>query len=311
MKVTRFINKIYKIGFLKTFKLIKDKSVKGFIPTYYKLKWNRCKNKKDYIGVSRVKRDTPLIVSLTTYPARINTIHLVIQTLLMQSLKPNIMILWLANEQFPNKKLPNELIILQKYGLQIKWCSDIKSYKKLIPTLLIYPQAVIITVDDDVYYHSKMIERLYNSYCSDPTCIHCHRATKIIMKNNEFKAIGGGYDIYPHSSFLHKLTGVSGVCYPPNALFKDITKEELFMLLAPTNDDIWFWLMAVLNGKRCNVVNHSCTALYYIKNTQNESLSLINDNGDKLFWQQLQNMFNYYPQLKTILLDEWQKENHN
>ena len=58
-----------------------------------------------------------------------------IKTLLKQTVKPDKVVLWLAEEQFPQKEneLPSELLELQNFGLTIKWCTDIRSYKKLIP----------------------------------------------------------------------------------------------------------------------------------------------------------------------------------
>ena len=48
---------------------------------------------------------TPLIIaSLTTFPQRINIVSETIKTILAQSIKPDKVILWLAEEQFPQKE---------------------------------------------------------------------------------------------------------------------------------------------------------------------------------------------------------------
>ena len=98
-----------------------------------------------------------IIVSLTSYPARIDVVNTTIESILNQSLKANRIILWLAPEQFPNKEkdLPDKLIKLKKYGLIIDWYHDIGSYKKLIPTLKLYPNDIIVTADDDVLYNKE------------------------------------------------------------------------------------------------------------------------------------------------------------
>jgi hypothetical protein len=85
-------------------------------------------------------------------------VHKTIETLLNQSHKADKVILWLAEEEFPNKEkgLPRELIQLIKSGLTISWCRDIKSYKKLIPALEKYPKSIIVTADDDLYYQKNM-----------------------------------------------------------------------------------------------------------------------------------------------------------
>ena len=74
-----------------------------------------------------------IIVSLTSYPPRIQYVYITIKSLLKQTLKPNIIILWLAKSEFPNKNndLPNTLLSLRKYRLKIEYYEqNIKSYKK-------------------------------------------------------------------------------------------------------------------------------------------------------------------------------------
>ena len=103
-------------------------------------------------GCSPVKHSPELIVSLTSYPTRIGTVHKTIETILCQTERPDRIILWLAPEQFPKAALglPRKLKRLTKYGLEIQWYHDIKSYKKLIPALHQYPDAIIVTADDNV-----------------------------------------------------------------------------------------------------------------------------------------------------------------
>lgn len=55
------------------------------------------------------------------------------------------------------------------------------------------------------------------------------------MSESELEVIAGGYDVYSEPSYLHKLTGGSGTCYPPHSLHPDVLNEALFMQLAPTN----------------------------------------------------------------------------
>ena len=68
--------------------------------------------KSSYVGVQEQNNSLELIVSLTSYPARIPYIKYTLYTLLMQSYKPNQILLWLSKEEFPNKEkdLPQELL---------------------------------------------------------------------------------------------------------------------------------------------------------------------------------------------------------
>ena len=59
-----------------------------------------------YCITHKIKRDNineDIIVSLTSYPARINQLHLTIQSILRQTMSANKVILYLALSDFPNK----------------------------------------------------------------------------------------------------------------------------------------------------------------------------------------------------------------
>jgi hypothetical protein len=59
-----------------------------------------------------------LIITLTSYPKRFENLHLVLETLLNQSLKQDITILWLYEKDFD--VLPKSVINLIKSGLDIR-----------------------------------------------------------------------------------------------------------------------------------------------------------------------------------------------
>lgn len=262
------------------------------------------------ISSNEILKNNNIIVSLTSYPARIKSAHIAIESLLKQSLKPNKIILWLAKSEFPNenKDLPNNLLKLIEKDLFIEYYdNDIKSYKKLIPTLKKYPNNLIVTADDDLIYKNDWLEILYKTHLKYPKDIICHRITKFYIKNKSFKIISGGKDYYKKPSYLNKITGGSGALYFPNCFYKDILNEELFMKLAPTSDDIWFWLQAVLKGTKIRVVNNPQYKLNYVPNTQNVGLYNINDKGPKFFWKHFNNILNYYTQLKEILIKEYEE----
>lgn len=253
-----------------------------------------------------IVRKSRLIVSLTSFPARINTVHQTIESLINQTKKADKIILWLAPEQFPNgeKDLPENLLQLKECGLTIDWYHDIRSYKKLIPTLRKYPNELIVTVDDDIIYKPTMLEKLYDTHIKHPKDVVCHRATKFVYERDKFKTIAGGKKHYRGAHFLNKLTGCGGVLYPPKCFYKDILNEDLILKLAPTNDDQWFWLMAALSGVGVRVVKDKEIELNYTDGSQEFALCLINDQGEKLFWKDFNRLMEYYPQLKKLLKKE-------
>jgi hypothetical protein len=239
-----------------------------------------------------------VIVSLTSYSARVNTVYKAIESILSQTMPPAAVILWLSPEEFPNKekKLPRELLGLSRRGLIIDWCKNIKSYNKLIFSLQKYPDDIIITVDDDIIYHNELIRVLYETHIKYPRDIIAHRITRLYKnKDNRFAVLprhlyyrnftGFNYvDALKNASYFNKLTGSGGVLYPPYCLHNDVLLEELFTQLAPTSDDIWFWLMGMLNKVRVRVPEKHFAELKYIPGTQKESLSSVNDHGEKLFF---------------------------
>ncbi|MFA5321238.1 MAG: hypothetical protein WC373_01080 [Smithella sp.] len=277
----------------------------------YKDKTQKKINEFKKTGITRKKRNPKLIVSLTSFPQRMCDIHFALYSLLNQTLKPDEVVLWLGDEQFPNKEddLPQSVLSLKDNGLTIKWCTDIKSYKKLIPALREFPDDIIVTVDDDNYYSKNSLELLYNAYLKEPQYIHCHRARRIIFdENNNVKE----YLEWPKKisnvepSFCNFLTGVGGVLYPPKVLYKDILDEELFFKLSPTNDDIWFWAMAVLNNTKINIVKNNRANVNSINPERKYGLkgeitlsqtNQIGGGNDK----QLKNIFNYYPNLPNTI----------
>ncbi|MDR3256689.1 MAG: glycosyltransferase [Endomicrobium sp.] len=266
--------------------------------SYYKFIKNN-----DFEGyVKSLNQKNKIIISLTSYPPRINVVHKAILTLLEQTKKADKIILWLANEDFPNKEkdLPRELTELTTRGLTISWCKDIKSYKKLIPTVREYPEYAIVTADDDVYYHKDWLEKLYIAYIKQPNAVHCYRARIITFKYGKispylqwnFYLVGSHK---PNPSFRNFPTGCGGILYPPHVFYKDLLREDLFLKLLPSTDDIWFWAMCVLNNIKINSVKKNTAYVKNVENTQKSSLWSINKNN--INDENLQKIFHLYPKL--------------
>jgi len=247
------------------------------------------------------KRNPELIISLTSYPARIGVVNQAVETLLEQTKIADKVILWLSTSEFPNKEadLPQELLYLTDRGLTIEWIDeDIKSYKKLIYTLVKYPSSIIITVDDDNLYQRDLVEKLYASYKQDTKRIHCTRAHRIFLKNGSITPYCEWIKYENNSiipSYLNFFTGVGGVLYPPKSLHKDVTKKDIFTKLSPLADDIWFWAMAIKKRTKINLVREASFKLSSIKGTQNDN-ALWRTNVDKNENDvQLSAVINYYP----------------
>ncbi len=259
-------------------------------------------------GVSGEK-ELKTIVSLTSFPQRIGEVHLCVKTLLNQTYKPDAVFLWLAEEQFPHLEadLPKKLLNLQKHGLTIRWCHDLRSYKKLIPSIKEYPNALIITADDDIYYKRDWLAGLMTAHERYPDEVCCYRAAKIgfTSKGEFFREHPSPDKEYGGATYLHQQTGVGGVVYPAGLLHEDITREDIFMKIAGTNDDLWFWMMGILKGTKVRILEHNTFVLYYIGKSQQHSLTAINDSGEKLYDKQLASLLERYPEVMRALKEEY------
>ena len=260
--------------------------------------------KAEEYGITKEKRGEKLIVSLTSYPKRISTVHITLNTLLRQRLKPDEIILWLADSQFQNREndLPEELLELRKFGLQIRWCKDLKSYKKLIPALREYPNDVIITADDDIYYEEDWLENLYRAYIADKKNIYVKRAGRVESVKGKLCTVPTRRHLYKNKEdarFENIIMGGSGCLFPPNSLHKDIFNEEQFLTVIPTHDDIYFWAMAVLQGTKIKIVDGYTKNMCTIEGTQAVGLCKINNpkRGGLSAQNAIDKMCEIYPQI--------------
>lgn len=239
-------------------------------------------------------REKKIIVSLTTYNKRIKTVFLAIESIFEQKVKPDKIILWLDKDEFTIDSLPKTLKKQMKQGLEINFYHNIKSYKKLIPSLREYPNDIIITVDDDILYKKDCIKNLYNSYLNDKNAVYCNYSFKFLdhdflptTRLDDFKYI-----------FNYIGTG-GGVLFPPHILPNDIFDEELFTKLAPIHDDLFISIL--LYKQNTKIVNVSRGCSYYIKLIQKriilntQSIGLFKENCLKNMTKvQLINLLNHY-----------------
>lgn len=237
-----------------------------------------------------------IIVSLTTYNKRIYDVHLTIESLFRQTLMPNKIVLWLAEDEFNKDNIPYILKNLQKKGLEIGFCKDLKSYKKLIPTLKKYPEDIVITVDDDILYQYDLVENLYREYINDSRSVVCSRAHKYKVKNKRF---------LPYNEWLMEvkntkenifLTSGGGTLFPPKLISKEILNEELIFKLCPLADDVW--INAILlksNVKIKQIEDNRDWSEKTIILSKNQDIALCKVNvGQNQNDIQLKAVFDYY-----------------
>lgn len=246
------------------------------------------------------KSDNDIIVSLTSYPARIKSAGIVISAMMQQTIKPKKIVLTLSSLEFPKHKLPKLLKLEQKAGLEIIWTDDdLRSHKKYFYVMQKYPKDIIITVDDDNFYQPNLIETLYNSYKKFPDCISCIYARRIAYKNNKLLP----YECWtPENIPLDKpsidifAVGVGGVLYPPNLMHKDLFDKELIKKLCFQADDIWLKYMQMRHEPPTKVVKSGEMTFYTISVSQISSLQETNryKNMNDVQINEMEKVFNVF-----------------
>jgi len=222
-----------------------------------------------------------IIVSLTTYGKRLQEVCYTVESLMQQTMLANRIVLN-VDPSSQTQPLPLSLQKQIDRGLEVAVVEDIKSYKKLIPTMKANPDAIIITADDDLLYNFDIIERLFNSYLLNPHKIHALRTHTLKFDTNG-KLLP--YDQWgfekadtdnPHRLFA---TGCGGVLYPPHSLAPEVFDQTTFTSICPTADDVWFHAMAVLNGTDViKVPTKSKNGCEYILNEDVQDMGLCQIN---------------------------------
>jgi len=192
-------------------------------------------------------------VSLTSFPKRIDKVHLAVESLFRQSVKPEIIILYLSKAQFGNSiekaNLPKSLLRLIKYGLRIELVDgDLKSYKKFQYAFNEFRDKYVVTVDDDIIYNTDLIESLMSRKTDSNVTANLTR--KIARDNNGALLPYSKWNIDSDPENEHIVIGAGGVMYSPSKMYKDTLREDLYLRLAPKADDMWLSAMARLNGLR-------------------------------------------------------------
>lgn len=160
-----------------------------------------------------------VIVSLTSFPARIDKVYLCINSLLRQSFKADKVILWLADTQFPDGTgVPRNLLDLVGKDFEIRYCKDLRSYKKVFYTAQEFKEDIIITVDDDTLYPESWLLDLIKTYIKYPNCVCCYRAHKMVLNGEVITPYSDWIGLSPDEmgpDMLLVPIGVGGVLYPP------------------------------------------------------------------------------------------------
>ncbi|GAA0798477.1 glycosyl transferase [Faecalicatena orotica] len=195
-------------------------------------------------GINCQKRTETIVISLTTYSARLPYVDLCIKSLLRQSLKPDKIILYLG-EDVLLENIPNNLRELKKNGLTIIGnCENLRSHKKYFWALQQYKNSCVITVDDDAIYDRNLVKDLYFKHKKFPSAIVARTVKKIendkdgnLKSYRKWKFIRDKNFDSPRMDLV--AVGVGGVLYPPDILPPNTFNSQIIRDKAFKADDIW------------------------------------------------------------------------
>lgn len=257
-------------------------------------------------GVNAAPRDVPVVVSLTTHPARLSTVFLAVESLLNQSFKPDRIVLWLSRAEIADDDIPNELRRQQQRGLEIRWSDEnLSCYKKLIHALEEFADCHIVTADDDLLFPRHWLRDLHRAHNRYPNAIAAHRGywcsrraarelRPYILWPAADNAASPSHDIFP--------TCGAGAWFAPGALDARATERKLFMRLAPGADDVWYKALALLaNAPAVLVKSRSVTfPMIYARGSQDKTLWQVNERANDAHLQAVFAHFDLYGRVTQV-----------
>jgi hypothetical protein len=155
----------------------------------------------------------------------------------------------------------------------------------------------LVTVDDDIFYPTRLLECLWQKHLEQPTAViaaYTHRMT--YDATGELEAYQQ-WDFRTEQQDAHLFFGSGGgTLFPEGSLDTDAARRDLALQLCPRADDIWLNAMTRLKGTPIIRADLSSSILPVL-NRRTENLARTNlDLGDND--RQLRALRDYYRQTR-------------
>lgn len=219
-----------------------------------------------------------LIVSFTSFPARIKEVWQVVECMKRQSMLPEKIILWLSKDQFPDSKsVPQSLWDRVDDLFCIRFVDgDIRSHKKYYYVANEYPNKLIFLIDDDIYYDTDILCRSVREYNKHKKCVVCNYGYHMKFNNKGCLSYSKWEVIEEDRRGLDLFFGSGGgTLFRPSDLYKDLTNIELALRLTPLADDIWLNTMTLKSRLTKIMLSHG--PILTIDIEKNITLSSVNN----------------------------------
>lgn len=248
------------VGYYKLKKSIKHRSFLRRLYKEDKLQKRQIEKEVYAINAKRffdVESVEDIVCSVTSYGKRVkDALPYMLYSLLGQTMIPKKVVVYLDKDNWSDEELPAILKHFQEIGVEFCYVEDIRSFKKLIPALQMYPNNPIITLDDDFYYNPSIIEWLVKEYeASDKRTVIGSWANIPQKRNGKYLPYHEWMDCkYGNEQSEYALFAGNGTIYPPHIFDEEICDKDIFMNLCPTADDIWFWVMEKRLGIKTKLI---------------------------------------------------------
>lgn len=201
-----------------------------------------------------------VIVSLTSYPGRIDFVHQVVRSLFAQTSLPDSIVLYLSRDEFPNAEgdLPDSLLGCRGFDFEIRWVNgNMKSHKKYLYAVRDFPDALIITVDDDIVCRNTLVEELIEGHRRFPGCVPAIRCHIINFMDDgrvapymqwEHESGNSCPKTLNHPSMRLCPTSGAGILLAPGSLPSAAFDEEAICATCINADDLWLKAMTTIAG---------------------------------------------------------------
>jgi hypothetical protein len=221
----------------------------------------------------------PVVVSLTSYGSRIDTVHLAIESIARGTVRPARMILWIDSPA-ALEALPPALERQRARGLEVLLAHNYGPHTKYYPYVDAHEEFTVpvVTADDDILYPADWLSGIMAASAQHPDSIVGYWIRRMSLESDGRPATYTSWpyasDTLPHAANVP--LGVSGVLYPIRMLARLREQGEAFVSVAPHTDDLWLHAVALRSGVPVRQI--SATPVHFLTLPGTQEVTLASEN---------------------------------
>lgn len=259
-------------------------------------------------------REEKVIISLTSIKPRVAYAEWPIKNMLLQSYKPDKIILWLDKMTMSEADIPSRLLELKDNGLEIRFVEDIGPHTKYFYAMQEFENDCVITIDDDMLYQLDMIEGLVKTHKKypDSVCTYLPKQMRYTRNGIPYPLEQCGLNVRDSEvSSFNFAQGVCGVLYPPKCIEKKYFDATLIRKIALKQDDIWLYIAEFLSGTKVAKVDIGARVYPYVDGAQVTALRFDNQRGgNDTYFRDLFEYFHLYEKFSGVNKNENENKTH-